>query len=159
METIKWLKKLLNLIFILGIAALLIMPLVIASSSDIKIDGEYIKEWTFYSISKVIISSIIYILCLIGISKLREAITDFYLHQMFSDLISKCFKQIGYLIIIGTSIHILLNWIIESVQNEGIEFHLNLGYLIHLAIALFFFTLSIMIDKAKGIQKENDLTI
>ncbi|MFT5926078.1 MAG: hypothetical protein ACI9WL_000821, partial [Rubritalea sp.] len=78
---------------------------------------------------------------------------------LFNDVVSKSFKRIAYLIIIGTSSYIALNYIAQVFFTSLFYFEVNLFYLIHASTALFFFTLSTMIDKAKGLQNENDLTI
>jgi uncharacterized membrane protein len=159
MKNIKRLKTLLNVILILGIAGLVFTPFVLGLNEKIEIYNEVITEWTSLLICKVIVSVILWILFLVGIYKLRGAIEDFYQNQMFNDVLSKAFKEIGCLIIIGTLFHITLNWLAEIIFTDGISFHLNFDYLAHAGAALFFLTLSTMIDKAKGIQQENDLTI
>lgn len=159
MKNIKRLKILLNLILILGIIGIVIVPFVAAFSNNLNIEGEKVTEWTALLFSKAFIATLVYIIFLIAIYKLQVAIKNFYQFQLFNEVVSKAFKQIGYLIIMGTLTYIILNWVVDALIDSHFRLDLNFTYLIHAAAALFFFTLSTMIDKAKGIQNENNLTI
>jgi hypothetical protein len=159
MENINRLRILLTIILVLGAAGIFLVPFILAFSDQIKIDGEIIKEGTPVPTTEIVVISINYMLFFIGIYKLREAIVDFYEKQLFNDVISKSFKYIGSLILIG----IICDWAIRIIAEIIFSSHLHLffkgEYLIYAGAALFFFSLSTMIDKAKGIQNENDLTI
>ncbi|WP_438968625.1 hypothetical protein [Nonlabens sp.] len=161
MKNIKRLNILLRVMMILGIGAYLLMLIMAtvggySAIDKIVIDGETLKEWNPIFISKLIINTICFILCLIGINTLRIATEDFYRRQLFNDVVSKAFKRIGQLIIIGTLIYIILNWFAEFFFSFTRTTTINASYLINASAALFFFTLSTMIEKAKGIQNEND---
>lgn len=159
MKNIKNLITLLKIILIIGIVGIIALPLFIFFDVPIQVDGTIITDWTPLIISKLIASIISALMFLVGVYVLRVALKDFYKHQLFNEVLRTSFKQLGYIVIIAVVIDVIINWLAESIFNSGIAFHLNVEYLAHAGIALFFFTLSTMIDKAKGIQQENNLTI
>lgn len=159
MKYIFYFKTLLNIILIMGIAGLVFIPFVLAFSPNVIIDEKPVEFWNSLLILKAMIPLVVYIVMLVGIYKLREAMEDFYQNQLFNNKISRAFRHIGFLVIVGTLFHVVLTWLVDNAFSDTISFGLDFIYLIHTAIALFFFTLSTMIDKAKGIQQENDLTI
>lgn len=163
MKNIKRLNIILHIVLILGIVWAGVYPLIMIfaykTGKPSTLNQETIEFWTPLIFSKIAIYYIMLLLGLYGIFILRQALQDFYQRQLFNNVLSKAFKKIGYIIIIGTLIYIILDWFTDFIFSKTRTYGINAMYLIHAGTSLFFLTLSTMIDKAKGIQNENNLTI
>nr|WP_179944255.1 DUF2975 domain-containing protein [Nonlabens ulvanivorans] len=159
MKNIKYFNTLLRIILIVGIAICIIAPAVILIEGKLISFKSDISAAYELVICELLIQLMVTIITLISVNKLRIATENFYRNQLFNNAISRSFKQIGYLIIIATLSYIILQFLAELYFNSKTAFGLNLSYLLNISATLFFFTLSTMVDKAKGIQQENDLTI
>jgi len=159
MKTIKWFNISLRIIIILGIAYLIMWPVVTIYEFGVFDGNSTMTTSTALAFYSTILSFIQTSFVIVILFKLRIATENYYEKQLFNNVVSKSFKHIGYLVILGSICYILFSLIIQKYLMDSVNFNIISLLVRNIAVALFFFTLSIMVDKAKGIQRENDLTI
>jgi len=158
-------KTLIDILFFLQcfglLGALIILPSNIGTISQTNIS---LEDWNATHWAIFILSTIGYILFLIGIYFLRKMARHYLSNKQYSiNIIQNLRKSGQYFILYGIiTVGIILIQFLEKLINATIEFTYDLNAqmsILAMIIGLFFIIQSNTLINAKKLKEENDLTV
>lgn len=128
------------------------------------INGKEVTDFTSFTVGLLISQFLIAVLILYTIYLLRKLIRNFFTGKLFTKFQIASLKLIGKLIIVAILAQALLEFIgrlyLQKKASLGIEFDLEYGsFWFVLSIGLFFIFLSKVLQNAKKLKEENELTV
>ena len=170
MRKLNILKAVLDLFWffsVLGVIGIIIfLPFFLFSSEmdiPIKIKGQEISSFTFFSKVIVFVNLVSGLLFLYSIYLLRKVVALFQNKEIFNSEVVRMFNLIGKLIIVSSvmssSSLFTYNVVEKSHFGLSIDFGSYDSFLISLSIGLFFMVISEIFKIAATLKNENELTI
>ena len=164
------LKTILDILFILLIlsvtAPLIIFVAMLFTENPIPIEvnNMEIRDFKFSTITLITISFLLSLLSIYIIYLLRKLVRTFFKLKFYTRLQVSLFNLIGQLIILTAILKIVVNFfsslILEGKTSVGFTVDTSFDNLLFiLAIGLFFIYMSKLLDNARIMKEENELTV